>query len=384
MGREEEEGVEMDAIEACFPTMESTSIEDVFFKGDEIWLLGRRYLSKDEAHRQALRDDVRTRIWCTYRKGFSPIGGSGGCVSDKGWGCMLRCGQMVLCEALVSHRLGRTWQWKQGAKNPDYFKIINLILDRRDSPFSIHQMALMGASEAQRPVGEWYGPNTVAHILRKLVNLSSEVELEVHVAMDNLVISQEIVTRCKQHASHPDGWTPLLLFIPLRLGLDSVNEIYIPSIQETFRMPQTLGIIGGRPNHALYFIGYSGDSLIYLDPHTTQPAASISLDNGLITSELMVLDSSFHCFDLLTMAAANIDPSLALCFLFTRETEFEAWCETMNGSLLFELQDTIPPGYIPLCAMESQETDGASACPSIEYEIVPRNFDDSDEEFELL
>ena len=36
-------------------------------------------------------------------------------------------------------------------------------------------------------------------------------------------------------------------------------------------MAQSVGIIGGRPNHAIYFFGHQGDILHGLDPHTTQP-----------------------------------------------------------------------------------------------------------------
>ena len=32
-----------------------------------------------------------------------------------------------------------------------------------------------------------------------------------------------------------------------------------------------MGIIGGRPNHAIYFFGHQGDVLHGMDPHTTQP-----------------------------------------------------------------------------------------------------------------
>ena len=42
-------------------------------------------------------------------------------------------------------------------------------------------------------------------------------------------------------------------------------------LQECLNWSQSVGIIGGKPNHAYYFMGCSdSDELIYLDPHTTQ------------------------------------------------------------------------------------------------------------------
>jgi cysteine protease ATG4 len=49
---------------------------------------------KDE---NELQQDLVTRIWFTYRKGFAQINGNGP-ETDQGWGCMIRCGQMLLAE----------------------------------------------------------------------------------------------------------------------------------------------------------------------------------------------------------------------------------------------------------------------------------------------
>lgn len=61
-----------------------------------------------------------------------------------------------------------------------------------------------------------------------------------------------------------DSWTPLLLIIPLRLGLSEINPIYTDGLKKCFEIPGTVGMVGGRPNRALYFIGYVGDEALYL------------------------------------------------------------------------------------------------------------------------
>eukprot|EP01035_Chromulina_nebulosa_P028014 gene28014-36912_t len=60
----------------------------------------------------------------------------------------------------------------------------------------------------------------------------------------------------------------LLILVPLRLGISSVNQEYHEEIKGFLRSPYSVGIIGGRPQHAIYFVGYKGDELLGLDPHT--------------------------------------------------------------------------------------------------------------------
>jgi hypothetical protein len=50
-----------------------------------------------------------------------------------------------------------------------------------------------------------------------------------------------------------------------------LNPVYVPQLQAVLRFPQSVGIVGGRPSSSLYFVGYQGESVIYLDPHDMQP-----------------------------------------------------------------------------------------------------------------
>lgn len=73
-----------------------------------VWILGREYSGIDEL--DEIREDVRTCVWSTYRRNFTPVG-SPQLTTDKGWGCMLRCGQMILAKSLIDLHLSRSWRW---------------------------------------------------------------------------------------------------------------------------------------------------------------------------------------------------------------------------------------------------------------------------------
>eukprot|EP00744_Colponema_vietnamica_P020550 GILI01029223.1.p1 GENE.GILI01029223.1~~GILI01029223.1.p1 ORF type:complete len:234 (-),score=50.15 GILI01029223.1:96-797(-) len=43
------------------------------------------------------------------------------------------------------------------------------------------------------------------------------------------------------------------------------------------QLPQCIGMIGGKPRFSLYFVGFQGEDLIYLDPHFVQPSFNVGL-----------------------------------------------------------------------------------------------------------
>uniref|UniRef100_A0A914X332 Cysteine protease n=1 Tax=Plectus sambesii TaxID=2011161 RepID=A0A914X332_9BILA len=422
-------------LETCV-TMEPGYYEfedHAFFEIDDpVFILGREFNAKQDL--EEIKHFIRSRLWFTYRKNFMPIGGTGP-VSDQGWGCMLRCGQMLLAQSLIVRHLGREWIWDRDHKERVYWNILRLFQDKKSCMYSLHQIAQMGVSE-RKEVGEWFGPNTAAQVLKKLAIYDEWSRLAVHVAMDNLVIEQDVKLLCKSQprprrrtdSEHLEGatasasasltipegccsaasinsdlspapstvstdapsaaptetpsnnWRPLLLIVPLRLGLTEMNMCYLKAIKEYFALPHCVGIIGGRPNHALYFLGVVGDELLYLDPHECQPAVDLDEDESD--------DSSYHCPFLLHMPFDRVDPSLALGFLCMNESEFDELASRLRTKLLkssnpplFELVDARPkswPKFVPYLG----EDDPTARIK--EFTVVGDAQFDSEEEFELL
>ncbi|TRY54569.1 hypothetical protein DNTS_001572 [Danionella cerebrum] len=377
-------------------------IEDFPETSEPVWILGKQFSALTE--KDEILADVTSRLWLTYRKNFQPIGGTGP-TSDTGWGCMLRCGQMILGEALVCRHLGRDWRWSpEKQQRQEYISILNAFIDKKDSYYSIHQIAQMGVGEG-KSIGQWYGPNTVAQVLKKLSIFDSWSRLAVHVAMDNTVIIEEIKRLCMpwldvdrgacalpEESPEMNGdlegacaltedetalWKPLVLLIPLRLGLSDINEAYIEPLKQCFMMPQSLGVIGGKPNSAHYFIGFVGDELIYLDPHTTQPAVE-PCEDGYFP------DESYHCqHPPCRMHICELDPSIAVGFFCPTEDDFDEWCAQIRkgsncrGLPMFELVDSQPSHLIT--------ADVLNLTPDYsDSDRLERFFDSEDEEFEIL
>lgn len=276
--------------------------------------------------------------------------------TDCGWGCMLRSGQMLLAQGLLVHFLGRNWRYTE---NPSLYqqsqeamhrKIISWFGDNhsRSSPFSIHQLVKVG-EDTGRKAGDWYGPNAVANLIRKS-HLAAKKEvadldkLSVYVAQNCTIFIQDVMDQClindKDVESlppwHPQAgapvpgerrtWKSLILLVPLRLGGIKFNPIYGQSLKGLLTLENCLGIIGGRPKHSLYFMGFQEDKLIFLDPHYCQENVDVHEENYSV--------SSFHCKSPRKMRINKLDPCCCVGFYCATRMDFEQFITNVEPYLI--------------------------------------------------
>lgn len=228
---------------------------------------------------------------------------------------MLRCGQMMVAEALLRHRGGDLeTEASRAARDAVRKDVLAHFADVPSAEYSIHAIALGGLRKMKKTVGhgcgsvlrpvadgrmgpwcygvlqvgEWFGPNCLAQVLRGISvdalespTAAKSVILTTHVAMDSIVCIEDVLASVKQSvdalAARPGAddasagdatWQPVLLLIPLRLGLDDMAERHFAPLRRMFELPQCVGAVGGRPNAAFYFAGCRDDLLLYLDPHS--------------------------------------------------------------------------------------------------------------------
>uniref|UniRef100_A0A6B2EHG3 Cysteine protease n=1 Tax=Phlebotomus kandelakii TaxID=1109342 RepID=A0A6B2EHG3_9DIPT len=318
--------------------------------GDSSW---------EEEGIEAFKRDFISRLWMTYRREFPAMNG-GQFTSDCGWGCMLRSGQMMLAQGLICHFVGRNWRWDPDtqlfATQEDnlHRKIVKWFGDisSRNSPFSIHTLVTLGQESGKKP-GDWYAPGAVAHLLRQAMHLASQenVDLDgihVHVAQDCTVYIQDILDEClipahdrsvapwhrKRSPSRgqpPENsenihWKALILLVPLRLGAEKLNQIYGNSLKALLSLEASIGIIGGRPKHSLYFVGHQEDKLIYLDPHYCQEMVDVNQENFPI--------NSFHCKSPRKMKLSKMDPSCCVGFYCPTKSDFDHFIASVQPYLM--------------------------------------------------
>ncbi|PVH13649.1 uncharacterized protein CXQ87_001762 [Candidozyma duobushaemuli] len=294
---------------------------------------------------------IQRRLWFTYRTGFEPIPRSldgpsplsflGSMIvhgvnphgaftgffdnnsfkSDVGWGCMIRTAQCLLANTLQTVLVraaiaeGNTPDWS--AINS---QVVALFQDSYSSPFSLHNfVGVASHSPLKVKPGQWFGPSAASLSIKRLCTKANEnsgstvsvvPRLNVMICESCDLHDDEIKTALKE-------MSPLLLLFPIRLGIETINSIYYPSLFQLLSLTNSMGISGGKPSSSYYFFGYQGESLLYLDPHSSQ---QVDETNG-----------SYKPLSCNTVPISGLDPSMVVGLLVESYDDYQSLKTELQG-----------------------------------------------------
>lgn len=293
--------------------------ESAYDGEDPLWLMGCMCGSVS-----VFRERCSRLLWFSYRQGFPSIEPTS-LTSDTGWGCVLRAGQMLLANTLARLMTARGKQDVERRLLPWFAD-----LPGTAHPYSVHNIAQLGTLFGIK-IGEWFQPSVICKVFKLLVRKYSPLNATFYYAQDRVIYRHNVellCTRSELHSVHSPRtlttaretrihpWRPVIIMAAVRLGVgEALNVTHTSSLQEMFRIPYCVGIVGGKPNASVYIAGMQGNTLFYLDPHFVQPADDAT--------------STFHS-SVLKMPISEMDPCFAIGFLCVTQEEFDALCAVLS------------------------------------------------------
>ena len=150
--------------------LEEYPLETALSPYQTAYLLGRQFQSNPANVQEtnlSIAATFRDIIWITYRSGFPELlkdcGNDSSFVTDTGWGCMIRVGQMLFAQFLRDYL--------RPASKDEYSEICEHFNDfHHDATFSIQKIARLGKKEFNLKPGQWYNPAQIAYILSGFMN----------------------------------------------------------------------------------------------------------------------------------------------------------------------------------------------------------------------
>jgi hypothetical protein len=256
-------------------------------------------------------------VYMSYRNGLFNTqflsGNKNNYTSDCGWGCMLRCCQMMLSRAFIKLRLNDfnnininhvSVDLKKIKEEIIYFffdkfiKIENIHINKQIfelyknilrkkvnvieiiPPYSIYILTLLGNC-----------PNVFTsdiNMVKTFIKIN-KILFNENIAMiyfNGTVNKKKVVDNfCEKILSNGNNKNEYItynnekyifkkrgiIFISLRLGLQKIESCFIDMIPKLFNnLHNNIGFVSGKKKKAYYFIGLNNKKLIFADPHFNQ------------------------------------------------------------------------------------------------------------------
>ena len=343
--------------------VKQNNINNILYKinnESEITLFNKKYKKEQAQKLQYTFDKI---IYFCYRKNTYPFKSrtNGILTRDSGWGCMIRCGQMIMARGIYKYLKSKNYSTEIAiSETIKYFLdipysedniplifsfILSIGLNSNDNeptkilpPFSAHMHCLIGKFY-NKYGGEWFSDVNICQNYRDInaiFNLFPELSI-IHFITDFQF--EEVLNECftllnddnigknkkifnwnnKKYLMKKYG----LFFISVRLGINKVTNEYYDSLKKLFECKECIGIIGGETNLAHYFIGYNDKgNLLYLDPHITRDAIC-ELNDNIIMNDCLL--KNIH-----EISIDDMSTGLSIGFLFRNIDEFEDLIQFME------------------------------------------------------
>ena len=251
-------------------------------------------------------------VYMSYRNGLFNTknlpGNKNNYTSDCGWGCMLRCCQMMLSNALIKLRINELKEKNKEINikqikqeiiylfydkfisienihiNEKLFEIYRNILKRKVTaieiipPYSIYILTLLGKC----PNIFTSDLNMIKTIIKinKILFNESITMIHFNGTVNKQTIFQNFCEKCESSIDNDcliynkekykykkNG----IIFISLRLGLYKIESCFLEMIPKLFiNLHNNIGFVSGKKKRAFYFIGLNDKKLIFADPHFNQ------------------------------------------------------------------------------------------------------------------
>jgi len=273
---------------------------------DDNWIFGHKYLSKND---EKFISHLRTIPLFTYRTGFN-------CIypteldSDVGWGCMIRSGQMMAAYCLIQCILDDDWRLDDNIEETNHINILKKFNDNADCTYSIHNICTV-ASYMGVPIGSWFSPTITSLSLELINNEEDNSSLNIIVFQDGIIEKDKIVKSIDLNKK-------TLILLPIMFGLNNISDKYVNVLLKLFEFKLFTGIVGGKPNTSMYFVGKSDRSLLYLDPHNVKFYKKKSCYKENISGRINFLPVN------------DLDPSMILGFLIKTSDDLDVLYEYVN------------------------------------------------------
>ena len=246
-------------------------------------------------------------VYMSYRNGlfntkFLP-GNKNNYTSDCGWGCMLRCCQMMLSRAFIKLNddekkfnfneiiflfYDKFIDINNMHINKNIFEIYKEILKRKSNvseiiaPYSIYVLTLLGNC----PNVFTSDHNMIRTIIKINKTLFNEKIIIMHFngtvnkkkLIENFcekVDKEKILNDNNEYIEYNNEKYNFIksgiIFISLRLGLQKIESNFIDMIPKLFiNLHNNIGFVSGKKKRAFYFVGINEKKLIFAEPHFNQ------------------------------------------------------------------------------------------------------------------